>query len=382
MWAVQLFSAPDRGHPNLQLFSASDLGGEIAVALAATSIVFCKVNPSYSSKLDRGAATMYKFTRRATTRTLYSRGQPDVEPYYKSTSYSDEYMWSAAWMYYGTGNASYVSFATDPRLWKNARALFGTNVVDLFVFNWDSKVPGAQLHMFGHNTGYPYSYEQSLAGFRNEHRRQHDGMAMFKFDRDREQPLQYVVANAFLAALYADYLVAGNVKGWYCGSKFMTINDLRAFARSQAIPKQTWTTKLPNLIAQFGFLFYDTKYYFVYNLLREMYHEMQLNYILGDNPKKMSYVVGVGKKYPRRLHHRGASTPNDGIKYTCTGGYKWRDSSKADPNLLTGAMVGEPDRSDGFTDSRNGAGGHNEPTLAGNAGLPAALVSKVPEPLT
>ncbi|TVU39799.1 hypothetical protein EJB05_13239, partial [Eragrostis curvula] len=289
---------------------------------------------------------MYKFARRATTRTLYSSGQPDVEPYYKSTSYWDEYMWSAAWMYYATGDASYVSFATDPRLRKNARALFGINVVDLFVLSWDSKVPGAQLllsrlHMFGCNTGYPYDYEQS----RSPASGTNTGDNMFKFDRYRGQPLQYVVANAFLAALYANYLEAGNVKGWYCGSKFMTINDLRAFARSQRNSKH-W-----------------------------------LNYILGDNPKKMSYVVGVGKKYPRRLHHRGASTPNDGIKYTCTGGYKWRDSSKADPNLLTGAMVGEPDRSDGFTDSRNGAGGHNEPTLAGNAGLPAALVSKVPEPL-
>jgi len=101
---------------------------------------------------------------------------------------------------------------------------------------------------------------------------------------------------------------------------------------------------------------------------------LQINYILGDNPKKMSYVVGFGKKYPRHLHHRGASTPHNGVKYSCTGGYKWRDSKKADPNLLTGAMVGGPDRNDGFKDSRN-TFGQNEPTLVGNAGLVAALVA-------
>ncbi|TVU39790.1 hypothetical protein EJB05_13230, partial [Eragrostis curvula] len=71
----------------------------------------------------------------------------------------------------------------------------------------------------------------------------------------------------------------------------------------------------------------------------------RLNYILGDNPKKMSYVVGFGDKYPRRLHHRGASTPDDGIRYVV-----------------------------GFNDSRN-TGGQNEPTLAGNAGLVATLVA-------
>ena len=140
------------------------------------------------------------------------------------------------------------------------------------------------------------------------------------------------MANAFLAALYADYLEAVNVPGWNCGPNFMPADDLRAFARSQ------------------------------------------LDYILGDNPRKMSYVVGYGGRYPRHVHHRGASTPHNGVKYSCTGGYKWRDTKKADPNLLTGAMVGGPDRNDRFKDSRN-TFGQNEPTLVGNAGLVAALVA-------
>jgi len=100
----------------------------------------------------------------------------------------------------------------------------------------------------------------------------------------------------------------------------------------------------------------------------------QLNYILGDNPRKMSYVVGFGNKYPRHVHHRGASTPHNRVKYSCTGGYKWRDTKKANPNVITGAMVGGPDRNDRFNDSRM-AFGQTEPTLVGNAGLVAALVA-------
>jgi endoglucanase len=88
----------------------------------------------------------------------------------------------------------------------------------------------------------------------------------------------------------------------------------------------------------------------------------------------MSYVVGYGKKYPKHVHHRGASTPNNGVKYSCTGGYKWRDTKNANPNVISGAMVGGPDRNDNFQDSRKNHA-QSEPTMVGNAGLVAALVA-------
>ena len=89
---------------------------------------------------------------------------------------------------------------------------------------------------------------------------------------------------------------------------------------------------------------------------------------------KMSYVVGYGTKFPRHVHHRGASIPADKTRYSCTGGWKWRDSSKPNPHNITGAMVGGPDRFDQFRDVRTNYN-FTEPTLAGNAVLAAALVS-------
>jgi len=88
----------------------------------------------------------------------------------------------------------------------------------------------------------------------------------------------------------------------------------------------------------------------------------------------MSYVVGHGNKYPKHVHHRAASTPHNNVKYSCTGGYKWRDSKNPNPNEITGALVGGPDRFDRFQDNRK-QDRYTEPTLAGNAGLVAALVS-------
>ena len=100
----------------------------------------------------------------------------------------------------------------------------------------------------------------------------------------------------------------------------------------------------------------------------------QINYILGKNPRKMSYLVGFGNHYPKHVHHRGASIPKNKIKYNCKGGYKWRDSKKPNPNTIIGAMVAGPDRIDGFHDVRTNYN-YTEPTIAGNAGLVAALVA-------
>ena len=88
----------------------------------------------------------------------------------------------------------------------------------------------------------------------------------------------------------------------------------------------------------------------------------------------MSYLVGFGKHYPKRVHHRGASIPKNKIKYSCKGGWKWRDTKKANPNTIVGAMVAGPDRRVGFHDVRTNYN-YTEPTLAGNAGLVAALVA-------
>lgn len=88
----------------------------------------------------------------------------------------------------------------------------------------------------------------------------------------------------------------------------------------------------------------------------------------------MSYVVGFGNHYPKRVHHRGASIPKNKVKYNCKGGWKWRDSKQPNPNTIVGAMVAGPDQRDGFQDVRTNYN-YTEPTLAGNAGLVAALVA-------
>jgi len=107
-----------------------------------------------------------------------------------------------------------------------------------------------------------------------------------------------------------------------------------------------------------------------------------VDYVLGDNPMKMSYMVGFGSKYPTQLHHRGASIPSIQVhpaKVGCNEGYaNWYPSSKSNPNIHEGAIVGGPDSSDQFSDLRS-AYSHLEPTTYMNAAFVGSVAALVGE---
>ncbi|CAA7399268.1 unnamed protein product [Spirodela intermedia] len=331
----------DYERPVYTCHSCSDLASEMAAALAAASIVF-KDSKTYSDKLVHGAATLWKYGRSQKGR--YSPNGADSSIFYNSTSYWDEFVWGGAWLYYATGNSSYLALATHPTMAKHAGAFWGGPFYG--VFSWDNKLPGAQvllsrLRLFL-SPGYPY--EEILQTFHNQtsivmcsflpifntFNRTRGGL--IQLNHGAPQPLQYVVKAAFLATVFSDYMETVGSPGWTCGPNFYPIEVLRNFARTQ------------------------------------------IDYILGDNPLKMSYVVGYGKKYPKHVHHRGASIPKNGVKYGCKGGWKWRDTKNPNPNTIIGAMVAGPDRFDGFKDVRTNYN-YTEPTLVGNAGLVAALIA-------
>ncbi|RZC66016.1 hypothetical protein C5167_009708 [Papaver somniferum] len=308
----------------------SDLAAEMAAALASASI------------LVHGAETLYQFA--GDKKGRYSADITDASIFYNSTNYWDEFIWGATWLFYATGNTSYLERATSRVLATHAGAFSGAPSYG--IPSWENKLTGSQvllsrLRIFL-SPGYPY--EDMLSTF-NKHtdlimcsylpvfrsfKRTKGGL--IQLNRGVPQPLQFVVQAAFLATLYADYLDASCIPGWYCGLNFYTTQVMHDFAKTQ------------------------------------------IDYILGKNPRKMSYIVGYGQRYPKHVHHRAALIPKNKIKYTCEGGWKWRDTKKPDPNTIIGAMVGGPDKHDGFRDVRSSYY-YTEPTLAGNAGLVAALVA-------
>lgn len=156
----------DYARPVQTTYSGPDLAGEMAAAFAAASIVF-RDDIAYSAKLVKGAATVFAFARDFGKRTTYSKGNPYIKYYYNSTGYYDEYMWGSAWLYFATGNTSYISLATNPGISKNAKAFLRTP--KLSVLSWDNKLPAAMLLLtrlrIFLNPGYPY--ENMLQMYQN-----------------------------------------------------------------------------------------------------------------------------------------------------------------------------------------------------------------------
>lgn len=125
--------------------AGADLAGEMAATMAAASIVF-RDNPSYSKKCLVAAKSLLNFAQDPGKRSRYTAqvADPDTATFYNSTSYWDEYLWANAWLYFASGNASYLSRATTEGLARNANAGgVGDNYYG--VLSWDNKLLGAQV---------------------------------------------------------------------------------------------------------------------------------------------------------------------------------------------------------------------------------------------
>ncbi|XP_052820352.1 uncharacterized protein LOC128246202 [Mya arenaria] len=94
----------------------------------------------------------------------------------------------------------------------------------------------------------------------------------------------------------------------------------------------------------------------------------QINYMLGSNTAGMSYQVGFGEAFPLRPHHAASSCSS----YQRVCNWKGYNSIYPNPNQLTGALVGGPDKSDFFEDVRSSVNMTRVSVLA-NAGFQSTL---------
>lgn len=312
----------------------SDLAGETAAALAAASMVFRRYNPSYSAELLKHAYQLFDFADKY--RGKYDSSITIAQKYYRSVSgYADELLWAAAWMYKATNNGYYLNY-----LGSNGDALGGTGWA-MTEFGWDVKYAGvqtlvAQFLMAGKGGRYTPVFEKyqekaeffmcSCLGKGNRNAQKTPGGLIF---RQRWNNMQFVTSASFLMTVYSDYLTSAG-KSLRCASGNVSPAELLSFAKSQ------------------------------------------VDYILGDNPRATSYMVGYGNNYPRQVHHRASSIVSykvDPTFVTCRGGYAtWFSRKGSDPNLLTGAIVGGPDAYDNFADQRDNYE-QTEPATYNNAPL-------------
>ncbi|XP_043713193.1 endoglucanase 24 isoform X3 [Telopea speciosissima] len=320
----------------------ADVAAETAAAMAAASLVFKTTDSTYSGSLLKHAKQLFTFAD--TYRVSYSASIPEVQTYYNSTGYEDELLWAASWLYHATGDKSYLEYVTV----QNGKAFADWG--NPTWFSWDNKLAGTQvllsrINLFGakaasnaQNSGlqmYRKTAEAVMCGLLPSSptatKSRTDGGLIWV---SQWNSLQHPVASAFLAVLYSDYMLTSQTATFSCNGDSFSPEDLRKFATSQA------------------------------------------DYVLGNNPMNMSYLVGYGSKYPRYVHHRGASIPayaNPG----CNDGFQWLSTTNPNPNVAVGALVGGPFRNDTYIDSRNNSM-QGEPSTYNSAsvvGLLSGLVT-------
>nr|GEU75212.1 endoglucanase 17 [Tanacetum cinerariifolium] len=318
----------DRNNPG------TEVAAETAAALASASLVFRKSDKAYSKLLMNRAIRVFEFADKY--RGSYSNGLKKwVCPYYCSYSgYEDELLWGAAWLHKATRSPKYLNY-----IQANGQTL-GAGETDN-TFGWDNKHAGARvllskaflvqklqsLHDYkDHADNFICSLVPGAPFSQSEYT---PGGLLFKMD---DSNMQYVTSASFLLVTYAKYLTQAK-KVVNCGGSIVTPKRLRSIAKKQ------------------------------------------VDYLLGSNPLKMSYMVGYGPRYPERIHHRGSSLPSISAhpaKIECGSGFSIMHSDIPNPNTLIGAVVGGPDEKDHFPDIRSDYF-QSEPATYINAPLVGAL---------
>ncbi|KAL1059792.1 hypothetical protein V6Z11_1Z006200 [Gossypium hirsutum] len=307
----------------------TEASAEASAALSAASLVFKRVDSNYSTKLLSKSKSLFKFADK------YRGSYKDSCPFYCSFSgYQDELLWSAAWLYKASRDEKYLNYVLSNQGWSQA----------VSEFSWDNKFAGAQALLAKEFYGgkkdlskYKTDVESFICALMpgSSSLQIQTTAGGLLYIRDSSN-LQYVTSSCMVLSVYSKTLMTSNIDGIQCGSAHFSASQIKSFVKSQ------------------------------------------VNYILGNNPMKMSYMVGFGSNYPMQLHHRGSSIPSihsHPSRVGCNDGYSsYYSSNNPNPNQHVGAIVGGPDSSDHFNDRRSDYS-HSEPTTYINAAFVGAVAA-------
>ena len=281
----------------------TEIAAGTASAFAAASILYRDLDPAYADELLQNARALYEFAN--TYRAKYSDSVPEVIPFYPSWSgYYDELALSGVWMYRATGEENYL---------RQAEQVYKDNI--------------------GYGGDWTYAPDE------------HKYAALALLAKESPDP--------FFKDRFREWM-----EQWVSGSGGVTYTP-GGFAH------RTYWSSAPLTLgtAYIGEWYHDkvepTPRY-------SEFAKNQLDYLLGNNPRGYSYVVGYGNNYPVRPHHRGSAYPQP-----------VDNSQTPNTHTLWGALVGGLVESNDYAhyDVRNDYVA-NEVGISYNAPLAAASVQQ------
>lgn len=318
---------------------AADQAASAAAALAVESLLTAGSNPAYSAKTLQYAEALYAFAR-ANPGLGYSGG------FYNSSGYVDKEAWAADWLYLASGNFSYIDDIVATSSSGTYTGYIGSIVTNttntwqnIWVMSWDARWGGVFSLLdpiAAGNANVPAAVQQ----------------AVHYFDKWQVQywshvPHDNTADTNFIATTPAGF---SYLTTWGA-ARYNAAAQLEALAYRKSFPADPQST-----------LFTD-------------WAMGQMNYLMGDNPAKWSYIVGFGSTTPgvgplvggtataaSHPHHgdaQGSLTNNQGDPPT-------------DRHILWGALVGGPSSTDAPDDVTTDFV-LNEVAVDYNAGLVGAL---------
>lgn len=307
-----MLMAPRVGIPVNATHPGSDVAGSTAAALAATALIYRDVDFAYSEELLGSAVELLAFARKH--RGKYSDVIPDAKKFYESSGFRDDLAWGAIWVHLATNEDKYLVQAEQ----EIAPLLEDDTNLFKVVIGWDNVAQPACLLLW--RVTRDVKYKNCVQSYMDYWTRKvtstRDGLSYID-SGDNSTSLRNTANTAMLGLAFA-------IEG----------------AKQGMSDEMRWTY--------------------------ECWGMLQIRYMLGDSGR--SYVVGYGKNYPKRVHHRGATCPDS--PSTC--GWEIYNSKVGNRHVLHGALVGGPDIYDNFEDNRSNVK-QSEVAIDFNAGFTGAL---------
>ncbi|KAF9362811.1 hypothetical protein BGX34_005442 [Mortierella sp. NVP85] len=295
--------------PRPSYFVSNTRPGTDAVADAAAAFAACgmlyrdKLNDTtYSNTLQTHADSLYRLAESATPQQVYQKAVPAASCCYPSSGFMDDLLWSSAWMYKLTKSSVYAQKASRYVDQLNAEYVQKSPVT------WDNKMGLSYILMAGATIGTSdnqkwWTFAEKFGDFTVNAPKPctFTKAGLYYCNGNSGDDSAVVAANAaFAMHLWANQIVA---KGNIDSATQEKIDTYRSFALGQ------------------------------------------INYLLGDNPEKTPYIVGVHPNSPINPHSAPASGGNDPGTI---------DSyPEKERYTLYGALVGGPDKNDRFDDRRS-----------------------------
>lgn len=297
-----------------------------AAALAEGYIMFKDSDPAKAEEYLEHAKSLFELA----DKTRSNDDQGVQKQFYPTTTWVDDLMYAANWLYMATGEQKYLDLCESDYIPKFPTESQSTDKKYTWGFCWDDTTQGAAL-LYAINTG-------------------------------KQEWIDHI-------SHHLDYWIDG-----YGGKQVQYTPDGLAYLMNWGSLRHMANTVWISEVACDTIFKDDASKVKKYT----EWGKGQMNYAFGDNNLEMSYILGMGDKQPTAFHHRTASGIHDDHWNDLGQGESSEGWQTEYAHTLYGALVGGPNSQGEYTNNVSQYE-YSEVAIDYNAGFTASLCAFIDE---